>query len=347
MPLLQTAVKRFDITNPADGIPFPNWLPREALPSKPDPEMLQWHDTVADSLMKEVMKSQAPRLPSMHTRALSDVTSDGTLESSRDSHSRGSSTTDDQSLINVATYTSLPPVRPAFRPPKPLRVPSNSRPHTSWGTSRQPLPWNPERRRSNSDPQLNRPRSSGWSHKDGIERRNTVMQNGQHLQPRPRPRSPSTVSTSSTSSSTSSSSSSSDESDDLYRHRTSSTATLQPPRRHSSHHLSDLQQPPRQSPPPFPSRPYTQQDPASTLPPLRPSATLPSKANARGLNVRWGADSVHDIPPGRDRDRSWEGNSRAKSEERPRRHVHEERERRPVTGVGGRRYPANGTGGCY
>lgn len=38
---LQNAVKRLEIINPADGTLYPH-LPRDALPSRPDPEMVQW-----------------------------------------------------------------------------------------------------------------------------------------------------------------------------------------------------------------------------------------------------------------------------------------------------------------
>jgi len=71
-----------------------------------------------------------------------------------------------------------------------------------------------------------------------------------------------------------------------------------------------------------------------------PSA--PANANARGHNVRWGNDSVHHIPPGRDTG----GKSRAKSEERPRRREEERKgngDEGGVKGVGGRRYAAEET----
>lgn len=292
----------------------------------------------------------------MPTRALSDVTSEGTLESSRDSHSRGSSTTDDQSLVNVGTgFTERRP-RPFFKPPEPLYMPLGNRPPPhQWGASKGPLPWNPERQRSNSDPQHHRSSPSNWSHKEGVGRGNTVARSDTH--PRSRPRSPSTVSTSSASSTTSNSSSSSDESDDQEnaRHRTSSTATLQPARSRSTHTLSS---PPNthasRQPSPithtstFPLRPASQHEISSTLPQHRQPVS--ARANTRGLNVRWGADSVHDIPPGRDREKAVGGKSRAKSEERPRRSGDDDsnsidNERGPMKGVGGRRYPNDGRAG--
>ena len=312
--------------------------------------MLQWHDRVSDNLMIEVQKSQAHRIPNTHTRALSDVTSEGTLESSRDSHSRASSTTDDQSLVNVGTHFTERQPRTLFKPPEPLHMPPGNRPPPQhWGPSKGPLPWNPERQRSNSDPQYHRSSSSNRSHKDGMGRRNTVVRSDTH--PRSRTRSPSTVSTSSASSTTSDSSSSSDESDDQEhaRRRTSSTATLQPARSRSNYTLNS---PPNtrasRQPSPivhtstFPLRPASQHDTSSTLPQYR--QPVPARTNTRGLNVRWGADSVHDISPGRDRNKAVEGKSRAKSEERPRRSGDDDRnsignERGPMKGVGGRTYP--------
>lgn len=300
--------------------------------------------------MIEAQKAQARRIPSMNTKALSDVTSEGTLESSRDSHSRGSSTTDDQSLVNAGIHFPEPRARPFFRPPEPLGVPYTNRPPSQQqlGASREPLPWIPERRRSNSDPQQHRSSSSGWSHRDGAGRPSIVVRS--NTQPHPRSRSSSTVSTSSTSSTTSSSSSSSDGSDDHdhLRRRTSSTTTLQPPRRPSSHQLNSppTTQPFRQPLPTFPPRPASQQNLGSALPARHPSA--PGRANTRGLNVRWGADSVYDISPGRYRDRDGEGKSRAKSEERPRKRGEEARDRDgrgQLRGVGGRRYATDRTAG--
>ena len=296
VPFLQTAVKRLGLSNPIDGKAFPTWLPRNALPSRPDPATLQWHQKVSDRLKLEAQKPQGRGISGTHTGALSDGTSDGTLESS-----------DDQSLVDAANYFSGQRPRPPFRHPEPLNMPYTGGPTSRKSTGKDPRPWTPERRRSNSDSQLHRPEL-----RDGKGRRNDPRS-------RPRRRSPSTISTSSSSSDTSSSSSG--RSDDLgRRHRTSSSATLQPPRRHSTQHDPQRTQSARQSPHPhsstFPSRP----DPRFVPPQRNPSA--PGRGNTRGHNVRWGADSVHNIAPGQDRYRDRDGKSRAKSEER-----------------GGRRYP--------
>lgn len=50
---LQEAVKRFDVINPAGGGTFPKVIPREAFPAAPDPEMVEWHDTVSQRLEQD------------------------------------------------------------------------------------------------------------------------------------------------------------------------------------------------------------------------------------------------------------------------------------------------------
>ena len=294
VPFLQTAVKRLGLSNPIDGKPFPTWLPRNALPSRPDPETLQWHQKVSDRLKIEAQRPQVRGIPGTHPGALSDGTSDGTLESS-----------DDQSLVDAANYFSEQRPRPPFRHPEPLHMPPYaSGPTSRRGTSKDPRPWTPERRRSNSDPHLHRP-----EFRDDKSRRNDPRSHH-------RRRSSSTISTSSTSSYTSSSSSG--RSDDLgRRHRTSSSATLQPPRSRQASQQHDPQRPQsvRHSPlshsSTFPYRPTSRQDPA---PHRNPSA--PGRGNMRGHNVRWGADSVHNISSSQDRYRERDGKSRARSEGR-------------------------------
>ncbi|KAL8924170.1 MAG: hypothetical protein Q9172_002792 [Xanthocarpia lactea] len=74
---LQNAVKRLDIINPLDGTPFPDRLPREALPSRPDPEMIQWHGGVAENLRLESHHSDLRGLPMGESALNSDVATDG------------------------------------------------------------------------------------------------------------------------------------------------------------------------------------------------------------------------------------------------------------------------------
>ena len=326
VPLLQTAVKRFDISNPTDGTTFPGWLPREALPSKPDREMIQWHETVSQRLSLEARATQIRSIPSSHQRKLSDGLSDGTLESSRDS-----SVTDDRSLVDATTYFSEPRPRPQFRAPEPLRMQQ-----TLKSARKEPLPWSPERQRSSSDSNLQR--SATWSTRDQLGRHNTITRHGQSS--RSRPRSASTTSTSSSSSSSSSITTSSGESLNPRHHHSASTATLQP-RRPSNHQLSDprnghgtsRQDPSRPVPP--------SQNPLSSFSHPYPSAPAPVNGNARGHNVRWGNDSVYNISSEGSGDRK----SRAKSEERPRRRDEDSRgsrDKRRLKGVEGRRYGTEG-----
>ncbi|EGC45899.1 conserved hypothetical protein [Histoplasma capsulatum var. duboisii H88] len=47
---LQRAVKKFDIINPSGGCVFPKVIPKDSFPSKPDPDMVKWHETVSQKL---------------------------------------------------------------------------------------------------------------------------------------------------------------------------------------------------------------------------------------------------------------------------------------------------------
>ncbi|MCJ1424684.1 hypothetical protein MMC29_002572, partial [Sticta canariensis] len=72
VPFLQEAVKRFEITNPSDGGPFPRRLPKEALPSRPDLEMTEWEKDIRERLLLEVQASQFRRASFNPTTALGD-----------------------------------------------------------------------------------------------------------------------------------------------------------------------------------------------------------------------------------------------------------------------------------
>ncbi|KAF2236422.1 hypothetical protein EV356DRAFT_443354, partial [Viridothelium virens] len=53
VPFLQNAVKKFDITDPANGKVFPKLLPPECLPTTPDEDMLTWYDSVSQRLQAD------------------------------------------------------------------------------------------------------------------------------------------------------------------------------------------------------------------------------------------------------------------------------------------------------
>ncbi|KAJ5109656.1 hypothetical protein N7532_002301 [Penicillium argentinense] len=57
---LQNAVSQWDIID-AKGDVFPKEIPRDAFPSEPDPEMLQWHEGVCRKLEYDFVKRQANR----------------------------------------------------------------------------------------------------------------------------------------------------------------------------------------------------------------------------------------------------------------------------------------------
>ncbi|KAL4783437.1 major facilitator superfamily domain-containing protein [Aspergillus varians] len=56
---LQNAVERWDIFSP-NGTVFPKTLPREAFPAEPDPEMIQWHETVSQKFEFDYWKKNRP-----------------------------------------------------------------------------------------------------------------------------------------------------------------------------------------------------------------------------------------------------------------------------------------------
>ncbi|KAI4165946.1 MAG: hypothetical protein LQ342_000377 [Letrouitia transgressa] len=264
VPFLQEAVKRFDIVNPVDGIGFPSLLPRDALPSSPDPDMVTWHERVADKLMLEAQGSQ--------TRGIGDATFTE-ISDSTTTESSVTSSIDERSLVDTAGYS----MDSRFRP--------SSRPHTANVTrpiipqpyfTGDPPPWNPERRRS-SLPDLKFQQSRARHQEDLTP---TAAHSNHNALRRPvlRHRSPSTVSTSSTSDSSSSS-------------LTASSASQSPTFHHPHHlHRPDRE---RRHPTYGPDTPreYSSSNPISHQPGtdyFPPQYNRPSGTNGRGLNVHWG-----------------------------------------------------------
>lgn len=72
---LQEVMKRFDLTNPADGAPFPSILPRESLPRQPDLELLEWYHRLVEKARQASVARAIPsypdqeRLPSKRRRS--------------------------------------------------------------------------------------------------------------------------------------------------------------------------------------------------------------------------------------------------------------------------------------
>lgn len=309
VPLLQEAVKRFKIINPADGFPFPRQLPMEALPVKPDPAMTEWYEKVTERLLLEAEAEHARRPPPMdHSVALSDgepesasitsspvtnrpIPADATghyphlhVSSHLPGTPRGHSTSHLDSTQNAVPLSSayVNPPRSA-NPPRP---PRSARLHSDYQ-----LP--PEHRRNSSLPPQHFPRArfhGGTTHPD--PRAPTTYRTHRSRLQRP-------PSTSSLSSSSSSSCSSSEDdltgtdsalsSPDIPRRSSSPifSSSSTPIRRHSSsslphdytpHHHGRRRQPLQQS--------YQRR--TSYFEPNNPS-TPPRETNpnTRGLNVRW------------------------------------------------------------
>lgn len=64
VPVLQNALKQYDITDPVDGTLFPKVLPTEAFPDKPDQDMLDWYDKVSEHLKRNAERSSGDALMS-------------------------------------------------------------------------------------------------------------------------------------------------------------------------------------------------------------------------------------------------------------------------------------------
>ena len=336
---LQNAVKRLDIINPADGTPFPDRLPREALPSRPDPEMIQWHGGVSENLRLESHHSDLRGLPIGESAQNSDVATDGS---------------DDRPSVNDnAHYSTQLGPRVPLRPPPSIRV-ARSIEAPPIGNPRDPHPWDLERRRSSTSDL----RSTATSLRRGQSSAPSVFSPESHSHDSSRPRSPSTVSTSSISSSSSSS-------------LTTSSMSMSPTLRQNSRHPNHPQRR-RQAQGQHPShgeRRHSSHGPNSPrqvasgrnvqarLPALgdrpRQHPPRPPPSNSRGLNMQWG-----DRGNGRDRvERPVDVSNQMTIQpyKEPKWRSIQDRDARrarsgsaggsasPLRGVGGRRYAAEGT----
>ena len=93
VPLLQEAVKRFEIRRPDGGEPFPHLLPEEALPLETDTDILKWYNDVLETLR------HSPSVPNAASRgsSYSPKRSDG-VQSITDSSA------DDSSFVDASDY---------------------------------------------------------------------------------------------------------------------------------------------------------------------------------------------------------------------------------------------------
>ncbi|KAL8764703.1 MAG: hypothetical protein Q9209_007926 [Squamulea sp. 1 TL-2023] len=136
---LQNAVKRLEIINPADGIPFPDRLPRHALPSRPDPEMIQWHGGVAENLRLESHPSDSRDLPPGLLIQRGDIPNE-----------RPSASCYERRSVNgTIGYITHPREQPPFRPPPSIKVP-RSIDAPPIGNPSELHPWDLERRWSST-----------------------------------------------------------------------------------------------------------------------------------------------------------------------------------------------------
>ncbi|KAL8786334.1 MAG: hypothetical protein Q9213_002831 [Squamulea squamosa] len=336
---LQNAVKRLEIINPADGIPFPDRLPREALPSRPDPEMIQWHGGVAENLRLDSHLSDVRDLPPWQLAQRGDVPTESPSASSYE-----------RRFANDTTrYVTHPRQPPPFRPPPSIKVP-RSIDAPPIGNPQDPHPRDLERRWSSTS-DLRSPNTS----RGASERSASNVYLPQNNLDRSHPRSPSTVSTSSISSSSSSS-------------LTTSSASLSPRLHHRSHrpnHPQHGRRAPGQGPYHYDRRhsshgPYSPREAANghniqvRLPPLsdgtlqRPPKLPGSSSTA--LNKQWGDSHNTTNPSQRPVDvhdqitiRSYTEPQWRSNDYRDTRVKSGGRSTSPVKGVGGRKYAAEGT----
>ncbi|KAI4133183.1 MAG: hypothetical protein LQ347_002265 [Umbilicaria vellea] len=76
VPLLQKAVKSFEIVHLGDGSEFPKVLPKTAFPSTPDLEMTKWHEGVSEKLRVEAAPSMQKNVPETTARGEHDMDGD-------------------------------------------------------------------------------------------------------------------------------------------------------------------------------------------------------------------------------------------------------------------------------
>lgn len=323
---LQNAVKRLEIINPTDGTLFPSLLPREALPSRCDPELVQWHDGVARKLMLDSRDVGNQGLPASRHPGICDDATTRSITSSLDDHS-----------TETARYFAHPRPRPPFRPPPSIMLPQaiDAPPGSSPNV---PPPWDLERRRSSASDV--RPVAASSRPRDKPSHSNLH---------RARPPSPSTISTSSVSSSDSSVVSSSAsvsprrgfDRHHVPQHRHHDFSQLQCPYHHTRRHSSHMSLSSREvlQLHGAPGQPAADGDCSSQRP------TCLAGAHSRGLNVRW---EVHPTPHAVRRPQTSQDGRSGPSSTELQDHVNgrsprsrsgsEGRSASPLRGVGGRRY---------
>jgi hypothetical protein len=334
VPFLQAAVKRFEITNPGDGAPFPKILPKESLPSKADVDMIQWHESVAEKLQLEAQ--------AYHGRGGPVALGDGDPENSVTSSVNG------ESVGNPTGYSFGP------RPHRFDYATSSSR-SGACAASNLPWqhphhhpyeqPWTAERRRTDTPSSKSSLHHPTW-------RRDGPTPTGRRSPSVPLHRrfdSSQTISTvSSSSSSSSPTTSSASVSPVLQSSHLSIRSFPTSNRRHSMshphdarHHAPDnIQHPPR-------PRPQT-----SYFPQLSPQHPPPPRAGAGAHRVRWrDKDDENEFPrsaPGTPRGEPWVRHGEVGREHGRGYESGDEKKRRmtsPLRGVGGRRYSNEGRSG--
>ena len=179
IPFLQAAVKRFEIANPTDGKVFPSILPKETLPTKPDPEVTAWHQSVSDQLRIETTASQAPLPPKLPNRTLGGPNGQSPRQMN------------EHPMIDSREFFTEPRWNSSVRSPNSAPVVPAVRSPQNWHR-RNPAGHPHHRRRSEA------PRDKGWTSDNPIHPGPTNPPPNFHKY-KPRTRTPSTLSDSSAS----------------------------------------------------------------------------------------------------------------------------------------------------
>ena len=122
VPLLQTAVKRLRLVNSANGKLFPNFLPQEALPMKPDREILHWHEKVAHQVYNSMSEAEKQESGPPREKAITESDPESPTSSA-----------DTQSVVDAPSFSYSPRAAPQSPNPAfgPRSIPRHAAPFTN------------------------------------------------------------------------------------------------------------------------------------------------------------------------------------------------------------------------
>ena len=131
VPLLQEALKRFEIINPGGDGPFPKILPSSALPGRVDREMYEWHENA----LQKLLPSPEPLEERQATEEVESLTD---------------SSFDDSSIVDAGDYFEPRHERRSSPQPRVVPISPKFRKSDEWRTNGRPS-YHESRRRSHPD----------------------------------------------------------------------------------------------------------------------------------------------------------------------------------------------------